>query len=116
MDRKPSSIRALCPLWGPLPKEAFGAEDEDEDEDAEDDRLRPLAARCRPVEAVVERLDHRDHHCSENSPGQVADPSEHRSRERDQADPEPFVVTNVREVERVEEPRGARKAARDEER
>src|SRR5512133_1038310 len=61
--------RVICPAMRrrtsgafrcPLAEEPLGTEHEDEDEDREDDRLRPVAARHVPGEALVVRLDEAD--------------------------------------------------------
>src|ERR687898_3429355 len=103
-DMRPrSSCRRVLATFGyPLTEEPFGPEDEDDDQDREDDRLGPVASRRRPAEAVVDPLDHRDRESAQHGARQVPDPADDRSRERDQAEAEALVVTDVRDVERIE--------------
>src|SRR5581483_5241541 len=92
----------------PLAEETLGAEDEDQDQDREHDRLRPVAARHVPGQAVVVRLDEADRERAEHGAGQVADAAEDGGGERDQPQLEAGVVADLVEVQRVQEAAGAR--------
>src|SRR3954468_11640217 len=100
--RRRTSAAFRCPLA----EKALGAKDEDQDEYREHDRLRPVAPRHVPRQAVVVRLDESDHQCAEDRARQVADAAEDSRGERDQAELEAGVVANFVEVERVRQPAG----------
>jgi hypothetical protein len=83
-----------------------------EDQDAEHDDLRPARLEI----AVREGHDEPDHDAAHRRPGQVADPAQHRSRERQQPELEAEVEPRLPVVQSHHEPGRARQRASDEER
>src|SRR5215510_6421979 len=106
----------LATFGRPFSEQALGPEDEDEDQDREHDRLRPVAPRHVPGEALVEGLDEADAQCAEHGAGEVADPAQDGRGEGDQPELEALVEPHLGEVEDVRQPRGPGEAAGDEER
>src|SRR5207253_8019475 len=106
----------LTAFWCAFTEESFGPEDEDEDEDREDDRLGPVGAGSVPAEPLVEGLDAADHERAENRTGQIADPAEHGGRERDESELEPLEVSEIRDVQGIDDTGGAGQSAGDQER
>src|SRR4051812_2876981 len=99
-----------------LAEQSLGTEHEDEDQDREDDRLGPVAAGAVPAQTLVEGLDEADAERAEHGARQVADTAEHGGGERDQAELVARVVTDLPEVEGIDEPAGAGERAGDQER
>src|SRR4051812_38451036 len=108
--------RTSDPFRCSLAEQSLGTEHEDEDQDREDDRLGPVAAGAVPAQTLVERLDEADAERAEHGARQVADSAEHGGGERDQAELVARVVTDLPEVEGVDEPAGAGECAGDQER
>ena len=69
-----------------------------------------FAPRRMPGQAFVEGLDEADAERAEHGAGEVADPAEDRRRERDEPERKARVVADLPEVERVQQPAGAREA------
>src|SRR5262245_60710019 len=106
----------LATFGRPFSEQALGPEDDDQDQDREHDRLRPVAPRHVPGEALVERLDEADAQRAEHRAREVADPAEHGRGERDQPELEALVEPHLGEVEDVRQACRPREAAGDEER
>ena len=87
------------PLGRPLAEDPLGPEHEHRDQDPEHDRAGPVGARRDHGESLVEGLDEADHERADDGAGEVADPAEHGSGERDQPELEPLVEADRRELE-----------------